>query len=387
MYDVIVAGGGPAGSSAARRAAFRGLKVLLIEKERFPRFKACAGAVSHRALTYLDFAIPDSLREKEIVGLRLCYGGKTLETKNDSPIAVTVTRSFFDEYLLEKAAEAGASIRTGEKVREVKEEKDCVIVRSTTQSFRSRFAVICEGAHGILGKRLGLNVPRRKAALSVTAGVKAPDSVVDDRLPGLLEVHIGLFKKGYCWIFPHEGYFSVGLWGFEPWLTNLKGTMKRFLQENGFPEDIPFRGHLIPAGETVFFPPASRIIAAGDAGGFVDPLTGEGISFAIRSGQIAADSVADDCTKARGPAAARFEEACRREFADKFQYARMMAEVTYRFPSFFYDLLAGDPDLYRMLLLAPAMKRLYVDYLLWVFPRLHRSLLLYLKDRLLRSRL
>lgn len=387
MYDCVVVGAGPAGSSAGRRAAQRGLKTLLIEKEQFPRYKPCAGAVSRRALASLDFPIPDGLREKDIFGLRLCFRGKTIEERCEVPIALTVTRSRFDEYLLDKAREAGTLVHTGEKVVELEEGSDFVRVRTDLSAYDARYVVVSEGAQGSLKSLFGRRGATKYVALSMVTQVEAPNRVIDERLPGLLEIHFDLFRMGYCWVFPHDGYLSVGLWGFASCLPDPKGVMKRFLNRAGFPENLQFRGHVMPTGDIRGTLTTARILAAGDAAGFIDPLTGEGISYAVISGGLAADAVADRLTGSgrrewSGPGS--YDERCRREFAGNFRNARRMAETTYRFPSFFFELLSRDRQLYRKLLEAPEMKGLYGEYLVWMLPRLHRSLFNCLKGRLLR---
>lgn len=387
MYDCVVVGAGPAGSSAGRKAAQRGLKTLLIEKEQFPRYKPCAGALSRRALASLDFPIPDGLREKDIFGLRLCFRGKAIEERCDAPVALTVTRSRFDDYLLEKAREAGTLVHTGEKVIELEEGSDLVRVRTNLSTYDARYVVVSEGAQGSLKSLFGRRVGKQDMAISMVTQVEAPNRVIDERLPGLLEIHFDLFRMGYCWIFPHDGYFSVGLWGFASCLPDPKGVMKSFLNRTGFPEELQFSGHVMPTGVIRGTLTTARILAAGDAAGFIDPLTGEGISYAVISGGMAADAVADRLAGSGRPAWSgpdRYEERCRRKFVVNFVNARRMALTTYRFPAFFFELLGHDRELYRKLLEAPAMEGLYGDYLLWLLPRLHRSLFYCLKGRLLR---
>ncbi|MCK9230875.1 MAG: geranylgeranyl reductase family protein [Syntrophales bacterium] len=388
MFDCVVVGAGPAGASAGRKAARRGLKTLLVEKEEFPRYKPCAGALSRRAFSSLDFSLPEGLREKDIFGLRLCFRGRAIEERCDDPIAITVTRSRFDHYLLEKAREAGTLVHTGEKVLGLEERDDFVRVRTRLSTYDARYVIVGEGARGSLKNLFGRRRDRRDVALSMVAEVEAPNRVIDERLPGLLEIHADLFRMGYCWVFPHDGYFSVGLWGFAPFLRDPRSLMKQFIMRAGFPEDTRFRGHLMPTGDSGGVPATARILATGDAAGFIDPLTGEGISYAIISGRMAGDAVAD---RLRGAGLSerfgldQYEERCRREFARNFASARRMAQTVYRFPSFFFELLSRDRELYRKLLEAPELKGLYGDYLRWLLPRLHRSLFYCLKGRLLRQ--
>ena len=101
MFDLIVVGGGPDGSSAAGWAGKLGLKTHLVEKEQFPRYKACGGAVTEQALSHLDFDLPPGLREATILAARVHYGASSIEARMDSPLAYTVSRSAFDTHLLD----------------------------------------------------------------------------------------------------------------------------------------------------------------------------------------------------------------------------------------------------------------------------------------------
>lgn len=111
----MVIGGGPAGSSAAHKASSLGLKTLLIEKENFPRYKSCAGAVSDVALSYLDFRIPSTLLEKEMRGVRIVLKGQKVMKYASRRIGILVERKIFDDFLLKMAEKSGAKIIMGEK--------------------------------------------------------------------------------------------------------------------------------------------------------------------------------------------------------------------------------------------------------------------------------
>src|SRR5512136_540207 len=98
-YDVIIVGGGPAGSTCARACAKAGLRTLILELDVFPRAKPCGGALSERALACLDFALPPDIIERECFGARVHYGTHIVEVRKDRRIAVTVSREKFDHFL------------------------------------------------------------------------------------------------------------------------------------------------------------------------------------------------------------------------------------------------------------------------------------------------
>src|SRR4030042_2159161 len=123
-YDVIVVGGGPGGSTAARYCAKAGLKTLLIEKERLPRYKPCGGCLSAKTVRLLGFDLT-AVIENTIYGAKFTYCSKDpffIESK--SPIAFLVMRDRFDQFLIDRASEAGTEILDGEKVTKVEEGSD-----------------------------------------------------------------------------------------------------------------------------------------------------------------------------------------------------------------------------------------------------------------------
>jgi len=120
-YDVIVVGGGPAGSSAARFCAQAGLKTLLIEKERLPRYKVCGGCLSVKASRLLDFDLSPVI-ENTITGAKFTYCLKDpFFLESSEPIGFMVMRDRFDQLLGEKALAKGAEMLEGEKWVRVRE--------------------------------------------------------------------------------------------------------------------------------------------------------------------------------------------------------------------------------------------------------------------------
>ena len=128
MYDVIIVGGGPSGASAGRRAGILGLNTLLLEKEDFPRYKPCGGALSVHAISYLDFELPEEVIEWEITGAKIIFKEQMIEAHKDYRLCTLVSRDIFDNFLLEKAKETGINVHTREKVLSCREMPDCVEV-------------------------------------------------------------------------------------------------------------------------------------------------------------------------------------------------------------------------------------------------------------------
>jgi geranylgeranyl reductase family protein len=375
MYDLIIVGGGPSGAAAGRMAGSQGLKTLLIEKECFPREKPCGGALSEKALSFLDFELPPGIREKEIFGARLHFKNQIFEGYKDFRLATMVTRSSFDNYLLKKAGETGIEIKTGERVLDFSEYEDRVEVHSKERMYQSKFAVIAEGAHGKLKNRIRKRDRKDQYGICLVADIEEENETIDNRLPGILEIHLGVIYMGYGWVFPHDKYYSVGIGSFARQWPETRTAMINFLSKNGFNGNYRLRGHLIPAGGIKRNNVSSRIILSGDAAGFVDPLSGEGIAYAIRSGQIAGEVIAGILLKGKKPAALKdYEIICRDEFERNFRYAFLMAKATHRFSNVLYRAMKNSTESFDKFLEVQTMERQYLSYLGWLAPRIPRYL-------------
>ena len=376
MYDVIVVGGGPAGSAAAKMAGASGLEVLLLDKEEFPRNKLCGGALSRRVLSCLGSDIPDPLGGKDIFGMRVRYADRSIEHNKGCRLATMVTRYRFDDWLLAQARETGAIIRTGERVIDCREAVDHVEVITAGATYRARFVIIAEGAQGRLKHRVRRRDRKWEYGISMVAAVAADNGEIDARLPGLMELHPGVVHMGYGWVFPHDGYYSVGVWGPVAYVSEPRRVMGDFLRDNGFTGDYDLRGHVAAMGGIRRSVVTSRMVLAGDAAGFVDPFSGEGIAFAIRSGQIAAEVIADMVLRQCHAGHMRaYERRCHREFGRDFRYALLASRIMNRFPRIFFSILTRSSEALDRFLEVPNLKRQYLSYLGWVIPRVPRLII------------
>ncbi|MBN2254189.1 MAG: geranylgeranyl reductase family protein [Deltaproteobacteria bacterium] len=371
MYDLIIVGGGPAGSSAGREAGKRGLKVLLLEKEEFPRHKPCGGALSEPALSYLDFELPASIREREIFGVRLCHGNSVIERCKEKRIATMVSRGAFDHYLLEKGRETGIDIAIGERVLQIQEKNDCIEVHTDGGCYHARYGIIAEGSQGRLKESVRRRDRKHEYGICVATEIEASEEAIEIRMNRVMEVHFGVLPMGYGWIFPHDTYYSVGIGAFADRASDLKTVMKDFLKRNDFTGPCRLQGHIVPAGGIKRTFVGSRVLLAGDAAGFVDPFAGEGIAYAIRSGRIAA-SVVDHCirTDHRGDGLEVYERLCHDAFIRNFTYALMAARIMNRFPRFFFGILTNNADVVDKFAEIPVLKRRYLTFMQWLVPRL-----------------
>ena len=375
MYDLIIIGGGPSGSAAGRIAGKKGLKTLLIEKEIFPRYKPCGGALSEHAMSYLDFKIPGSMIERDIFGARAHFKGQVVEQHKDSRIAVLITRSILDNYLLEKAIETGIEIKMGEKVLEYQEKIDYVEVFTDNDTYKAKFIIIAEGSQGKLKYKIRRKDRKDEYAISVVAEIEEDNESIDRYIHDAIDLHFGWFKHGYGWIFPHEKHFSVGIAGLAKHLPHPKKTMLNFLNENNFNNKYKLHSHIIPAGGINRKIISSRVILSGDSAGFVDSFIGEGIAYAIRSGQIAVEVISkiilngDDLKSLE-----KYQMICSSEFVSNLKYSLLFTKLINIYPSIFLKILVSNEAIEKYLEVT-TMETSYKNYIKWLIPRIPMFLL------------
>ena len=366
MYDVLIVGAGPAGSTTARVASKAGLDVLILEKKSFPRYKPCGGALSDRAISILDFPLPERLCERTIRTVRVHAYDKVAEVHQQNRLATLVTRSKFDDFLLEKAQEAGVDLVTQE-VQKFKQIDDHVeILTKEKKIYKSRFLVISSGYQDNLKDHIQEKERRDEYGLSIVTEIEEDDKHIEDRLHDSLDFYFDAIDSGYGWIFPHKGYYSVGIWGQASQLNGLRSKMAHFLKRNGFQGNYRLHGHKSPLGGSNRRIARSRVLLAGDSAGFVDALTGEGIYYALRSGQIAANVISkqDSVDVSRA-----YIAMCEKEFGEELSYAHWLARSLTSRPETLSRVLACDGQVLDKYIEVAAGKGTYKNFVGWLVPR------------------
>jgi len=367
MYDVIVAGAGPAGSSCARECARQGFNTLLIDKDRFPRSKPCGGAVSEQALSYLDFTLPQDIIDKECYGARLHFKGRNLEVRKDYRLAVLVSRERFDTLLVKKAREAGVHILEGEKVVALKTNQDHVDVITNDATFRTRYVVGADGVNSVVAKHVRPPFSKKEKLFAIVSKVQAPKGETDRRFDGIIDIHFGPVPVGYGWVFPHNDYFSVGVGGLGPEFNHPRRTLLEFGSQFGFAIGES-QGHFIPVGGIRRKLTAHRVLLVGDAAGFVDPFIGEGIAYAIRSGKLAAQSIAG-CLSQKDLSCdhlSSYERACENTIVKDFRHVWKLTRAVHKFPDLFLRPFVCDERILQKYLEVPSCRGHYRKFLFWL---------------------
>ncbi|MDY9927495.1 geranylgeranyl reductase family protein [Methanosarcina sp.] len=366
MYDVIIVGGGPSGASAARRAGKLGLNTLILEKEEFPRYKPCGGGLSKHAISYLDFELPEDVVEWEITGARVFYKDQLIETHKDYRLSVLVSRDMFDNFLLEKAKETGIEVHTGEKALCCKEMPEYVEVESNRGTYRAKFAIVSEGAQGLVKTCVRPADTKEEYGVCMVAEVPAEKKEIEERLGRAIELHFGVVGGGYGWIFPHKTYYSVGIGGVVKDLSHPKEVMLEFLRANGFRGEYKLHGHKIPWGGIKRKISGSRVLLSGDAAGFVDSFSGEGLAYAISSGQFAAEVIAGICLhNGKTKDLNRYESLCQAEFGTHLKYSLIFSRIMHRFPEKTFKIFTSNDKMIDKYLEVADFSINYKDYLRW----------------------
>lgn len=336
MYDVIVVGAGPAGSMIAYEMARSGYRTLLLEKFSIPREKACGGAAMYRGLRLIGPSFPRHLVEREIYGLRFRFSdGTAAEFTSDRLLGVTTERARFDEFLARRAEQAGAELR--EKTRVIGVQlypSDVEAVTEGGSSVRARFLVGADGASSTVARATGLR-PHRKDLNRAGLGMESVVEIGEDRViealggnPSVLEIYPVEGRVSYGWVFPRKTSLAVGIAGAASHMSSLRSLFDSFV--SGVERRLGFRLPILK--RRVSFLGADghrqtnvfhRVILVGDAAGFVDPMMGEGISYAMRSSLLAADVLREalDSDHNADATLAKYDSLCKKTFAADFSIA------------------------------------------------------------------
>jgi geranylgeranyl reductase family protein len=293
-YDVIVVGSGPAGACAAWKLAKAGMAVAVIEKAALPRYKTCGGGVVGRAMQALPMDVRDVIElDCRTAQLNVLDARLSFTTHRPTPIVSMAMRDRFDFAVLSAAQAAGAEVHQRRAVENVSYHDDFVKVATDGGTMNAKFVVAADGGLGTVARKMGF-ADGRALIPALEYEVRVPH----DRLHafhGVARFDFGLLPHGYAWAFPKKNHLSVGVLSMARRGSNLKEAMARYLDLLGCGSAVQIERHgsVIPIRPRKGSFVEKRTLLVGDAAGFADPVTGEGISFAIRSGLMAAQSLID----------------------------------------------------------------------------------------------
>jgi geranylgeranyl reductase family protein len=286
-WDVVVIGAGPAGSTAARVAREHGAEVLLIDRAEFPRYKTCGGGLLGASRSLLPPQALGAIEGEisEVVFSRL--GRERIRLVRDAPFLAMSDRERLDAGLLEAARAAGVHVATGVTVRGIAEEHERVVVATDAGTIRARFAIGADGTGGRTGRYVGVTAER------VDLGLE--DEIVREPAgPGVVRIDWGPGPGSYAWVFPKRHADTVGVIEARGSADRTRGYLGDWVAQEGLADGAIAHssGHLTQWRAEGSPLRRGRVVVAGDAAGLLEPLTREGISFALRSGAMAGRVVA-----------------------------------------------------------------------------------------------
>ncbi|WP_370466737.1 geranylgeranyl reductase family protein [Streptacidiphilus sp. PB12-B1b] len=294
VWDVVVVGAGPAGSSAAYAAASApggdGRRVLLLDKAAPPRYKTCGGGIIGPSRDALPPGFQLPLKDR-VHAITFTLDGRLQRTRRSKRMLFgLVNRDEFDERLVQCAEKAGAVPATGVTVTGVRQEEDglAVVTLQDGRSVRARCVVGADGSAGRIGAHVG--VVFDQVDLGLEAEIPVPPSVAQ-AWAGRVLLDWGSLVGSYGWVFPKGDSLTVGVIAARGKGAETRAYLKDFIARLGLAGFEPSieSGHLTRCRSDDSPLAKGRVLVAGDAAGLLEPWTREGISYALRSGRLAGE--------------------------------------------------------------------------------------------------
>ncbi|MDI6894963.1 MAG: NAD(P)/FAD-dependent oxidoreductase [Bacillota bacterium] len=394
-WDVIVIGGGPAGSQAAYECASRGMRTLLVDRNRFPREKPCGGGVSLAAENLLGECLPARVAEVRCRLLRTVHRGWKRELDYPHPFLASVRRTIFDQCLVERAIAAGAEVRDGLEAEwiDARAGHTQIQLRTTDPSPPQRengatgrmevrrpaqtsscvATIVADGVAGRVSRALRGRWRPGALALCYTAEAEWDGHADDPYRQEGIEVHYAFVPMGYGWLFPKRNSIYAGLGAHLPAAGGLRHAFTEFARLNRLRFCSPVRTALVPVGGVALKVAGDGWLLAGDAAGLADPFSGEGIRYALSSGRLAGQALAACLEQGMPPTAAAlaaYSRSLRTAFGTHLALARLMFTLLHRFPRALLAIYFCHDEPFRRTLDILAGRAAYADLLRWILPRL-----------------
>jgi len=319
MKKVAVLGGGPAGAFAAEQLASAGVETVVFD-EKLAWEKPCGGGLTYKAYRQYPFLIQNDTPKKLITETVLAApGAGAVSLRLTEPLLI-YSRFDLNRMLLERAERAGARI---EKARVLGMERhgDRWYLRTNNGTLDTDFCIVATGARNPL-RDVGTQLTADDAMAALGYYVPGQQEQVDIQFLPRLE--------GYIWVFPRCGHLSVGICGKGEPASSLRKRLEDYMREKGLSaKGASFYSHLLPSLETAAWK-KNRVagegwLAVGDAAGLVDPITGEGLYYAMRSADLAAKALLSEIGTLTDKLQA-YRRMLRRDFAADLEFGSRLAK-------------------------------------------------------------
>lgn len=345
-FDVVVVGAGPSGSFASRLLAEKGYEVGLIDKKSFPREKPCGGGVTLRAWKIYGFhKINPQFSVKPVKRVLTYARNDAFEISGESsnePLFYGVNRAEFDYELFKMAEEAGAKTLTKNHVTSINISEEVVEVKTFDgKDYFGKAVIGADGFQSTVARKAGLFNKWKSHEIGACYVSESPlmEGASNDFLEEeVAEIHLDIGSFGYGWVFPKERALNVGVGGNLLESRALKIFFNLFVQDlkkRGVLKNIDFKPPvigLIPVSRRVEKTFRNRLLLTGDAAGFINPLTGEGLYHAAKTAQLAVETLdyafaKDDFSS---ETMVKYQEAWKEELEDEFEVCEKVVEQVYK---------------------------------------------------------
>jgi geranylgeranyl reductase family protein len=313
-FDVAIIGSGPSGASTAFYLAQKGISCVIIEKEILPRYKTCGGGFVYRGRKDLPFDISE-VTEREFHTVNTYFGEKlNFKTTRKDPVITMIMRDAFDNLIVKEATKLGVTLLENHKLIDLIFEKDKTTLKTSQGDITSKFVIAADGVLSPTAKIAGWKEDTRKLIPALEYEVEVPQEDFE-RLSKEVRFDIDAAPNGYGWCFPKKNHLSLGILTTKKSRINLKEYYKKYLAKLKITTIISQSQHgfQIPIAPRTDGLVKNNVFLIGDAAGFAEPITAEGISNAILSGKFVAEAI--------------FESNLSSELAEKLYYEKLNVKM------------------------------------------------------------
>ena len=330
IFDVIIIGAGPAGCTCAQYLRQSNLKVLLLDKNNFPRHKPCAGGITMKTIRHLPIDIKH-LVQHTAKNMKFSFSeNQSVELHNDTGSCVMVIRDEFDNYFFTETLKTGVHFQKISKLEDIKYKNEQLIdVCFDGNKMSTRYVVGADGANSKVRK-----LAYDKQHLHP---VSAYEGKVTRQIKDNAVTEFVFNESGYAWIFPKSDHYNVGIGN----LISKKHIRKRTKEDLFHFVAERFKGREIkditafPIGtEGIDYTSKNNVLLVGDAAGLAETLLGEGIYNAVISGKYAAQSIID--SRENNKSATTLYNSFLKKLSDELALYNKGAKILYGFPKISY---------------------------------------------------
>lgn len=324
-YDVVIIGAGPAGAYCAKNLVEKGLKVLILDKKKFPRNKICGGLISSKALKLIqENCIKNyinKMRPNPVHKIILTCGQKDVSLKKNDILGIIVRREQFDEAIINMAVDKGANFIDNCEYRFHRDLKSCYEIHTTKGIFFSDYLIGADGVYSKVAKISNLRQRFSTWEMGLAVSCEIPRELIVEK--GGVEFIFLKILGGMGWCFSGKDFVNLGVGGYAPNSKNILQAANKLVIDRLKNKNIHFdlRASFLPAGGRKRQISKERIFLVGDAAGFVDAFSGEGVYYALNSGKIAAEMIANNQT------GKKYEKKCYSIFLNEFRFSALMSVV------------------------------------------------------------